>query len=226
MHWWQRFFKNNPQRCIVNEFEVLHNNEEGIYATSRPANFFSGLHAWTKEFIASPHDLGAVIPSGPVLGKRIAEQVPLGGDGLVIELGAGTGTMTHALLKRGIAKQRLIIIERSPALASHLANRFPDVKVIRGDAARLVNILGGIPDSVSAIVSSLPLHALLPSTVKEIIHQVDSICNLGTRYIHYTFHRSMGWSLNENFRHIYAKRVWRNIPPARVEVYEYHKQNR
>jgi phosphatidylethanolamine/phosphatidyl-N-methylethanolamine N-methyltransferase len=225
MRIWQRFSKSNPNRRIVEEFEMLRTRDYGDCAASRPPNFLHGWSAWAKEFIASPHDMGAVIPSGPVLGMCMAQQVPATNNGVVIELGAGTGTMTHALLKRGIAKDRLIVIERSPLLAAHLARRFPDIKVVRGDAARLVKILNGIPQSVSAIVSSLPLHALPPDTVKEIVAQLNMICHHGTRYIQYTFHRSMDWSLNVNFRRVYTKFVWCNIPPARVEVYEYHKQN-
>lgn len=223
--WWDRFFKNNPNRRVCEEFEVMHGiYDSGVAAPRFLGGRLDGFLAWSKEFATSPHDMGAVIPSGPVLGKCMAQQVSLNDDGLVIELGAGTGTMTHALLKRGINPERLVVIERSEILANYLSRRFPEVRVVRGDAARLGIILGARPYSVSTIISSLPLHALPQNTVKEISAQLDEVSHEGTRYIQFTFHRTSGWSLNKNFKQVYSERVWANIPPARVEVFVYNKR--
>lgn len=38
------------------------------------------------------------------------------GDGLVVELGGGTGAVTQALLDHGFARERLVVVERSPRL--------------------------------------------------------------------------------------------------------------
>jgi phosphatidylethanolamine/phosphatidyl-N-methylethanolamine N-methyltransferase len=71
----------------------------------------------------------------------MADAVPLGGDGLIVEVGAGTGVVTQALLDRGIVAHRLLINENSPLLFAHLRQRFPHINVLLGDAALLASII-------------------------------------------------------------------------------------
>ena len=54
----------------------------------------------------------------------MAARVDTARTGLVVELGGGTGVITAALLARGVAPERLVVVEQSPALAAHLRQRF------------------------------------------------------------------------------------------------------
>ncbi|MBV9444093.1 MAG: hypothetical protein JO217_15525, partial [Acidobacteriaceae bacterium] len=47
----------------------------------------------------------------------------------VLEIGAGTGSITRALLRRGLRPERLFVIERDPTLAAFLEQKFPGVQV-------------------------------------------------------------------------------------------------
>ena len=130
-----------------------------------PTSGLASIGLFFKEIIANPAPVGAAAPSGPILGMRMAMQVPVLKEGQhVVELGAGTGAITTQLLKSGIDGKQLVTIERSEAMSSHLRNRFPWVKVIQGDASRLKKLLEddhGIPSSsVACIVSGLPLRSL------------------------------------------------------------------
>ncbi|ANB72670.1 hypothetical protein AYM40_10030 [Paraburkholderia phytofirmans OLGA172] len=69
--------------------------------------------------------------------------VPVKGTGLVVELGAGTGAVIQALLDHGIQADRLLIIERSAALVTHLRSRFPRLRIIQGDAGTLGDFFAG-----------------------------------------------------------------------------------
>ena len=53
------------------------------------------------------------------------------------ELGPGTGSVTEALLNRGLREDRLIAIEKSPKMADLLRARFPRARIITGDAFQL-----------------------------------------------------------------------------------------
>src|SRR5258707_12647936 len=81
--------------------------------------------------------------------------------GHVIELGAGTGEVTKALLAAGIAPHRLALVERDPELAGFLRQNFPGPQIIEGDAAHLPGLLvaNGV-EHIAAVVSSLPLLSL------------------------------------------------------------------
>ena len=64
--------------------------------------------------ISNPRGVSAPTPSSPTLARAIAAQVDVARDGLVIELGPGTGVVTQALLEHGVAAHRLIAIEQEP----------------------------------------------------------------------------------------------------------------
>lgn len=112
------------------------------------------LGAWLR----NPAQTGALWPSGLSLARAMARQVDLHQAGPVVELGAGTGAITAALLARGLAPERLVLIEKDPALWHLLRQRFPDVTVLRGDAAGLAGLLSGAGiTQPGTVVSGLPL---------------------------------------------------------------------
>ena len=64
-----------------------------------------GCARWlfAREMFSRPATVGAIGPSSGRLARSVASRVPCLGDGLVVELGGGTGAVTQALLQRGIA---------------------------------------------------------------------------------------------------------------------------
>ncbi len=70
------------------------------------------LAAWVR----APLRMGAIIPSSKSLARAMAKQVDPDQPGMVIELGAGTGAITQALLDSGLAPSRMLVIERDPQL--------------------------------------------------------------------------------------------------------------
>jgi phosphatidylethanolamine/phosphatidyl-N-methylethanolamine N-methyltransferase len=59
----------------------------------------------------------------------------------VVELGAGTGTVSDAISERLAPGSRHLAIEIDPPLAARLRARRPDLEVVVGDAADLRAIL-------------------------------------------------------------------------------------
>jgi len=93
-----------------------------------------------KRWLRRPLAMGAVVPSGRLLAEALAQttlSVVQGRDGHVIELGAGTGEVTKALLAAGIPGERLALVERDPELTAFLRRHFRGPRIIEGDAARL-----------------------------------------------------------------------------------------
>ena len=85
--------------------------------TRRLANARHSCAPWlfARQMLNEPAAVGAIWPSSRWLARSVASRVPRHGDGLVVELGGGTGAVTNALLQRGIAPGRLMVIERSSA---------------------------------------------------------------------------------------------------------------
>src|SRR5665213_207255 len=104
-------------------------------AASEHLHFLRGL-------LARPKNVGAIAPSSPALAKAIAQQIDPSIPGPVLELGPGTGVVTEALIDRGVAPERITAIEYDADFAKLVAQRFPKVHVVRGDAFDLKKTLG------------------------------------------------------------------------------------
>ena len=79
-----------------------------------------------------------------------------------MELGAGTGAVTRALLDGGVPPDRLAVVEIVPDMARHLARTLPGVTVIEGDAFNLHEALPeALHGRVGTAICGIPL-VLLP----------------------------------------------------------------
>ncbi len=181
-----------------------------------------GFALFLREAIIHPCHVGALFPSSKRLAIYVAEQIPPpDSPGLIIELGAGTGAVTAALLDRKSPQHRLIVIERSVKLAKHLIRRFPDLTVIQGDACQLRQLLDKYTHvPIHAIVSGLPLRSLPPNIVKTIGIEINQVLQKGCLYMQYTYNL-WGKTLapTQHLQRIRHQRVWKNLPPARIDVF-------
>jgi phospholipid N-methyltransferase len=112
-----------------------------------------------KGWIRNPLAMGALAPSGKSLAKLMAKDV--GVHSRVVELGAGTGTLTAALLARGVAPGNLYVVERDPQFVKILERRFPRCHVVAADALELDAQLGG-GAAFDFVISGLPLLCFSP----------------------------------------------------------------
>lgn len=181
----------------------------------------TGLALFLRELITHPINVGAIVPSSNKLANAVARQVLPNNPGLIIELGAGTGSITKALLHHKNPQHQLIAVERSAKLAKHLANRFPGLNIIQGDAGNLDQLLHNHTETpVQAIVSGLPLSSLPPSTTNKISRAISLVLKEGGIFIQYTYHL-WGKPLvpSPNLKLISSQCVWQNLPPARINVF-------
>jgi phospholipid N-methyltransferase len=192
---------------------------------SAPLRAISSLAVFGSALLSNAGSVGAAVPSSPALARRIAGFIPRPVDGLVIELGAGTGAVTEGLLKDGIPANRLIPIELSEPMARHLRKQFTGVHVLCGDASKLRHLLARhLPHDappVAHIVSSLPLRSLPVRVVARIAREIFHLLPPNGRLIQFTY--SLGSArfrpLND-FQRVASANVWMNLPPARVDVYQ------
>ena len=181
-----------------------------------------------RAMLAQPASVGAVCASSPRLAARMAAQVDVAGNALVVELGGGTGVITAALLAHGLPARQLVVVEQSPALAAHLRRRFPRLCVIEGDAAQLCDwhAQGRLPAGpqgqrlpIDCIVSGLPLLSI-PHPARQRILQAGmrALAPQG-RLVQFTYalRGPSPWQ-SAGLVRLRSERVLANLPPARIDV--------
>ena len=172
-----------------------------------------------RAFITNPLATGSVLPSSKALSNEMASHINQTDNGIIIELGAGTGAVTEALLQSGVNPSNLIVIEYSKDMVKKLNKRFPDIQIIEGDAADLKKLLVLETKMISAVISSLPLKSLPKSLTFTILDQISQILPEGGKYIQYTYgFGKSGHNKLDNFNIKCSKRIWQNLPPASVDV--------
>ncbi len=182
-------------------------------------------HQFIAAWLRAPLKTGAVLPSSRTLARAMAKQVDHARLGAVVELGAGTGVVTHALLETGLSPERLVVVEREKKFYDILRASFQGPVMVHGDAQELDGILRKHHiRQVNAIVSSLPLITLPKAVRAAIVEQMAARVRDGALLVQFTLGIYSPISNAEQIRlGITGKRVkivMVNVPPAHVWVYE------
>jgi phospholipid N-methyltransferase len=127
------------------------------------------LGHFLKSWIQNPTAIGAVAPSGRLLAKLMA--TGLGRGARVIELGAGTGTLTQAILETGVRAEDLFVVEQNAQFLKILARRFPECPLVAADALSLTEHVPG-PGTFDFVISGLPLLFFSPQQKQRLLEQV------------------------------------------------------
>jgi phosphatidylethanolamine/phosphatidyl-N-methylethanolamine N-methyltransferase len=174
-----------------------------------------------RSWLERPLVMGAVTPSGKVLARTMASFVDPRIEGPVIELGPGTGPVTDALIRRGVAQDRLVLIEYNPDFCLLLKRRFPKATIIQGDAYDLQETLSGmLAEPAAATVSSLPLFTKPMDQRLDLLETAQDIMRPDAPFIQFTYAVVPPMpARSDAYRTRASNRVWRNLPPARVWVY-------
>lgn len=140
-----------------------------------------------KRWLANPLQMGSIIPSSPALCNRIAALISRGPDEVVLELGAGTGVVSRALLAAGVPAERLVVVEIVPEMASHLREVLPGVNVICGDAFELGRDLPErLHGKVGTAICGIPLVLLPIEQQKRFVDAVEAVAP-GKGFLLYTY---------------------------------------
>ncbi len=177
-----------------------------------------------QEAVLRPQQIGAILPSSRSLANAMARWIPVVPGQVILELGPGTGAVTRAMLERGLSQEQLIVIEKSARLAELLRCRFPRLNVITGDAWELDRLVKDhVPGDgrLGAVVSSLPLRNFSRARTLALVNKIGSVLTEGGRWIQFSYHlRSLHPPATDCLKLVGWEIVWRNVPPARVNVYE------
>ncbi|MGG5807813.1 class I SAM-dependent methyltransferase [Falsiroseomonas sp. CW058] len=173
-----------------------------------------------RRWLANPLQMGSVVPSSPALCRRIAALVRRAEDEVVVELGAGTGVISRAVLEAGVPAHRLVVVEIVPDMADHLRGALPGVNVIRGDAFELPDALPrALHGRVGTVICGIPLVLLPLARQRRFVDAVETVAP-GRGFLLYTY--CVTSPLPRRRLGLAARReAWTplNLPPASVWHY-------
>jgi phosphatidylethanolamine/phosphatidyl-N-methylethanolamine N-methyltransferase len=174
-----------------------------------------------RSWIEKPLHMGAVMPSGRVLARTMAQYVNIDSSEPVVELGPGTGAITNALIEHGVDQKRLVLVEYNPGFCALLRDRYPHAKVVQGDAYKLRDSLWNVLSvPASAVVSGLPLVTKPMLTRLKLIRDAFVALAPGAPFVQFTY--SVAPPIPKSLPGVSteaSERIWMNLPPARVWVY-------
>ena len=191
-----------------------------VFRPSNNAKQVSNAGMFFRRWLANPLQMGSIVPSSPALCRRIVANVRRAEDEIVLELGAGTGVISQALLDGGVPPSRLYVVEIVSGMARHLRDVLPGVTVIEGDARLLPTLLPSHwRGKVGTVICGVPLVLLPKAEQRRFIDAIEAVAP-GRGFLHYSYcvTSPLPWKSHR----LDAKReAWTplNFPPASVWRY-------
>src|SRR5262249_40346677 len=120
-----------------------------------------------------------------------------------------------------VGADRLIVVERDPMLHRFLVERYPHVRILKGDAVHLSRLLSDHGfHKVAAIVSGLPLLAMPKPVQAAIIRESVAVLAEDAPLIQFSY--GLFSPVPRDAHGLEGRRVariYRNLPPASIWLY-------
>lgn len=175
-----------------------------------------------KRWIKNPKRLGTLAPISHRLADLAASCVLSPNTIKMVEIGAGPGRLTRALLTAGVRPEALKAIELDKELCEFGKKAVPDVDFILGDAQNLADLLPKewVGD-VDVVFSTIPFMYLPEEIRRNITEAAFSVLKPGGDFLHLTYNY---WSPLDGMSYDQKKlaSLWFNVPPA--FIWRYKKQ--
>jgi phosphatidylethanolamine/phosphatidyl-N-methylethanolamine N-methyltransferase len=167
-----------------------------------------------RHWLRNPASVGALAPSSRYLADAMTEDV--GAYDAIVEVGAGTGAITEALVRKHPAA-RLVLFELSENLADRLAKQYPHAEVVAGPFHENAEILNGLPER-TIFVSGLPFRSLPPRVITPTIETLAQSLKAAParKLVQFTYQPRAPFTPPPGFNWHRHRTIWRNAPPASV----------
>ncbi len=140
-----------------------------------------------RRWLANPLQMGSIVPSSPALCRRLVAQTRADAGQIVVELGAGTGVVSRALIEGGLPPERLYVVEIVRDMAAHLRRTFPGAQVLEGDARRLPQLVPQeLHGRIGTVIVGIPLVLLPVAEQRRFIDAIQAVAP-GVGFILYSY---------------------------------------
>jgi len=141
---------------------------------------------FVRSWASDPLRVAAIAPSGAALARLITRDLQPS-HAPVLELGAGTGVFTRAIIGRGIDPAELTLVEFGEEFAALLRDRFPQARVVQGDASRISASVLFPGAKAGAVVSGLGLLSMSPRMVVAILAKAFDCLRADGAFYQFTY---------------------------------------
>ena len=181
-----------------------------------------------RRWLKHPLQMGTLAPITPRLAQLAASGIS-NPNSLYVEIGAGTGRLSRALLQQGVKPENLALVELDSFFCDFLKQTLPSVlepgqslpPIIQGDAATLPNLLpANFIGKVEIVFSVIPLMYILPAVRQAIIEAAFQVLKPGGIIIHVTYSPRSPLSFMPNLNQHRHGQIWFNLPPGFVWYYQ------
>jgi phosphatidylethanolamine/phosphatidyl-N-methylethanolamine N-methyltransferase len=138
-----------------------------------------------KSWLKDPFHVASITPSSRWLARLMATDV--GPGARVVELGAGTGTLTDAIVEQGVRQEDLYLVEQHAMFCDVLRQRFPGSHIVQADAAALTDSLGSLRGTVDYVISGLPIVWFNRDKKAKILQEAFALLRPHGRYQQFTY---------------------------------------
>lgn len=172
-----------------------------------------------RRWLKNPRQLGTLAPISVKLSmlaaKEALSQYKPGTP--VVEIGAGTGRLTRALLHCGVLAEDLTVVELDRQMCAFLRKSIPHIHVIEGDATHLPDLIPPeICEKVGVVVSAIPLMYLNEKLRKSLMNAAFSILKPEAKVVHVTYNPKSPLTFWSGVKQNRVAATWFNFPPGFV----------
>ncbi len=171
------------------------------------------------QFVKHAKKIGAVMPSSPFLARKMVERVDFAKARVLVEFGAGTGSITKQIMRHRRKDAHFLIFEPNARFVAMLRRRFSGTRVhiIKDYAERLPLYLRkfGLSEA-DYIISGLPLAAWENARRTRVTTTAFSSLRDGGSFIQFQYSLASYRVLKELFSDVRVSLALLNVPPAFV----------
>jgi phosphatidylethanolamine/phosphatidyl-N-methylethanolamine N-methyltransferase len=172
--------------------------------------------------VVKHHQTGAFFPSQKALAKAMIAPIPSAYDGLILELGSGTGVVTLALADR-CPRARILACELNPVLAQDTRHSLDRAGIngqvqVRARPAQevLLDLQNSGAELPGYVISALPLGNLRKDVVADLLQSISRLLPKEGVFVQVQHFLVDLNKVRRAFKHVRTVAVLRNIPPLFV----------
>ncbi|WP_166830894.1 class I SAM-dependent methyltransferase [Thalassoroseus pseudoceratinae] len=175
-----------------------------------------------RGFLKEPRQVGSIIPSSPILERRLSTFARVPSARRIVELGPGTGGTTRALLRHMTEDAALMSIEANPLFIDRLQQiDDPRLAVQHGDALQVRELLNQAEwNNADLVISGIPFSTMDQETGRKLIADIHSLLSPNGAFVAYQIRDRVCNLAKGSFGRPDKCTVWRNIPPLRIFRWE------
>lgn len=188
-----------------------------------PINFkANGRLVFFQEFLKHPLQIGSIIPSSRYLERQIVEAAGIASANVIIELGAGTGGVTRAILRAMNQHAKLLCIEINPHFHTLLRNIQDDRLIVHLSSARELKDIISLYDldAPNAVISGIPFSTMSRSMGTQILKAISSELAPNGRFVAYQLSSRVATLCQPFLGPGLTTTEFLNIPPMRIFQWE------